>query len=354
MDIAVAVAQFVLGLALIFVSLTSAFRTVVLPRAAFDPLTRIIFLGFRSMLLWASRLSTRHLSQEDVLAVHAPLGLLTLALTWALGIMLGFALLFDATGEIGFGRALILAGSSFTTLGFESPEQGIHEVLTISAAVLGLGVVALLIAYLPTIYGLFSKREVVVADISIKSGGVAYGPDLVRHLIRDGDPIRLDEMCMHWEHWLIALGETHTAEPSLNFFRSPRSDRSWLTAATAVLDAAIIRNAVVAAPFSARADMAYRAGVEAIVDIGRFFLTGPDGAEPTGQLVSRHDLEVEIAKMEAAGCPIVEDRDEAWQTFTSQRSAYEHELRGLHELIQPPAAPWSSGPSDGREPDTRR
>jgi len=351
MDVVVAVVQGILGVALVFVSLTSAFRTVVLPRAAFDPLTRAIFLGFRSILLRLSRLSSKHFDREAVLAVHAPLGLLTLALSWALGIMLGFALLFDATGEIAFGRALVLAGSSFTTLGFEAPASGIHEALTIVAAVLGLTVVALLIAYLPTIYGLFSKREVIVADIAIKSGGIAHGPDLVRHLTRDGDPVRLDEMWMDWEHWFIALGETHTSEPSLNFFRSPRADRSWLTAATAVLDAAIIRNVMLDAPFSARADMTYRAGVEAMAGIAHFFFVRPDGSETPGQLVSRKDLELEIDKLEASGCRMVEDRDEAWEAFAILRSAYEHELIGLDQLILPPPAPWSLGLSDDKRPD---
>ena len=145
------------------------------------------------------------------------------------------------------------------------------------AAILGLFVVALLISYLPTIYGLFSRREVTVADVSIKSGGTAHGPDLVLHLTRGADTTRLDDMWVDWGHWLITLGETHTSEPSLNFFRSPRVHRSWLTAATAILDAAALRNTLVAAPFSVRAEMTYRSGVEALVGIAHFFFVRPDG-----------------------------------------------------------------------------
>ena len=234
MDVAIAILESVVGVSLIFFSLTSAFRTVVLPRAAFDPLSRAIFLGFRSLLLWASRQSARIFDAETVLAVHAPLGLLTLALAWAVGIILGFTLLFDATADLGLERAFVLAGSSFTTLGFLPPTTPIHEVLSILAAILGLGVVALLIGYLPTIYGLFSQREVIVADVAIKSGGLAHGPSLIMNLTRDGLPTRLDELWHDWEHWLIALGETNTSEPSLTFFRSPRASRSWLTSAVAI------------------------------------------------------------------------------------------------------------------------
>jgi len=80
MDVILSGIEVAIGVLLITISLASAFRTVVLPRAAFDPLTRVIFLGFRSFLLWLSRLSSR-LDREVVLSVHAPLGLLTMAST---------------------------------------------------------------------------------------------------------------------------------------------------------------------------------------------------------------------------------------------------------------------------------
>jgi len=343
MEVVLGVAELSLGLALICLALASAFRTVVLPRAAFDPLSRGIFLGLRSILLWISRRSSRVFETETVLAVHAPLGLLLLALAWALGIMSGFTLLFHATADMSLERAFVLAGSSFTTLGFERAASFSHEVLSIAAAILGLGIVALLIGYLPTIYGLFSHREVIVADVAIKSGGVAHGPALVARLMRDGDPARLDALWLDWEHWLIALGETHTAEPSLNFFRSPRASRSWLTSATAVLDASILRNVVVDAPYSARADMVYQAGTEAIVSIAHFFFMRPGDDSEALSTVSRAEFDEAVRSMEGSGVPITRDREAAWTSFVTLRSAYERQLVGLERLVLPPASAWSGG-----------
>ena len=174
------------------------------------------------------------------------------------------------------------------------------------AAVLGLFIVALLISYLPTIYGLFSRREVTVADVSIKSGGTAHGPDLVLHLTRVADTARLDDMWVDWGHWLITLGETHTSEPSLNFYRSPRVHRSWLNAATAILDAAALRNTVVAAPFSIRAEMTYRSGVEALAGIAHFFFVRPETADDHYSLLTRDDFDAEVARLEADAVPVVE------------------------------------------------
>jgi hypothetical protein len=186
----------------------------------------------------------------------------------------------------------------------------------------------------------------VVADISIKCDGPTYGPGLVGSLVRDGDPVRLDEMWMDWEHWFIALGETHTSEPSLNFFRSPRGDRSWLTSAMAVLDASVIRNVVVKAPFSARADMTYRAGVESVHSIAHFFFIRPEEGEHADSLISRSDFDEAVEFMAERGVLIVEDRDEAWTSFVEQRSRYELQMLGLDKLLMPPGAPWSPGNSE--------
>jgi hypothetical protein len=347
------IAFFVVGFTLVVVSLASAFRTVVMPRAAFDPITRTIFLGFRSVFVGIAKRS-RYVDHETVLGAHAPLGLLTMALAWAVGLIFGFSLLFAATGDLARGDALVLAGSSFTTLGFAAPLSSIHEALSVFAAILGLFIVALLISYLPTIYGLFSRREVTVADVSIKSGGTAHGPDLVLHLTRVADTTRLDEMWVGWGHWLITLGETHTSEPSLNFYRSPRVHRSWLNAATAIVDAAALRNTTVAAPFSIRAEMTYRSGLESLSSIAHFFFVRPDGDDEHYTLLTRADFDVEVERLEADAVPLVEDLDEAWIEFAKLREAYEPYVLGLCELILPPPAPWSADLLERPRPDIPR
>jgi hypothetical protein len=341
MDALFAGIEALLGTILVVVSLASAFRTVVLPGAAFDRLSRGIFLGLRTLLRAIARSQHRY-DQEAVFSVHAPLGLLVMALAWATGIMLGFGLLFHATAEVSFQDAFVLAGSSFTTLGFMPPDEGIHELLAISAAILGLGIVAMLLSYLPTIYGLYSRREVTVADVSIKSGGRAHGPDLLLRLSRGPDTRRIDDLWADWGHWLIALGETHTSEPSLSFFRSPREQRSWLAAASAVLDASIVRNVVVDRPESLRADMTYRAGVEAMVSIADFFAVGPTADADLVTRLTRADFDAMVAQLDAAELPVVPDLDRAWETFAPMRAAFEPALLGLCRLLLPPPSRWGA------------
>ncbi len=84
---------------------------------------------------------------------------------------------------------------------------------------------------------------------------------------------------MAWEVWFVELEETHTSYPALAFFRSPQSDRSWITAAGAVLDAAALTMAAVDLPREAQAALCLRAGFLALRRIADFFGL-PYGAEP--------------------------------------------------------------------------
>ena len=89
----------------------------------------------------------------------------------------------------------------------------------------------LLIAYLPTIYGAFSRREVL--------GRAARDarrepPSGVQILVRAQQMERfqlLDELWVTWQQWFAEVEETHTSLGVLSFFRSPSPHRSWVTAA---------------------------------------------------------------------------------------------------------------------------
>ncbi|MEZ5144890.1 MAG: hypothetical protein R2726_20595 [Acidimicrobiales bacterium] len=64
-----------------------------------------------------------------------------------------------------------MSGSSFTTLGFVAPAAEPERIAAVAEALIGLGLIALLISFLPTIYALFSRRETEV--ISSTSGPAA-------------------------------------------------------------------------------------------------------------------------------------------------------------------------------------
>ena len=81
----------------------------------------------------------------------------------------------------------------------------------------------------------------------------------------------LREVWANWETWFADIEESHTSLPALVFFRSPQADRSWITAAGAVLDAASLALAVVDIPDEPQAALCIRAGYLSLRKIGDFF-----------------------------------------------------------------------------------
>ncbi len=342
MTTALKVLALVAGLGLVWITLASAVRTVVLPRAAFSRLTRVVFMGLRRMLVWTSRNASDYESHDSTLSLLAPIGLLVLPGAWATGLIFGAGLIFWGTGELSFGSSLVLSGSSFTTLGFVEPDSGLHYGMAIAEGLMGLIMVALLISYLPSIYGAFSRREIAVAGVALKTGGSMHGPDLVFDFAKRGCIDRLDDAWGEWERWFIELGETHTSEAALVFLRSPRHDRSWLTAAATMLDAASLRQSVLTLPFSSSAETMAQAGVDALGDIGTFFHVETQTVDTNQLSVTREEFDLAMDKLASVGAPLLPDRDQAWVKFSTRRARYEAALLGLCSLVLPPAAAWSS------------
>src|SRR5580700_4772354 len=129
----------------------SLINTLVLPRSATSLIGRAVTRMVRNgMWLVSNRIQTYDV-RDKILAYAGPAWLLAMLLTWLTMVWFAFALLMwpviDASAS--FGTALELSGSSMFTLGFASPSGGVPLVLTLAAAASGIGVVSLMIAFLP-------------------------------------------------------------------------------------------------------------------------------------------------------------------------------------------------------------
>ena len=96
-------------------------------------------------------------------------------------------------------------------------------------ATIGLGLVALLISFLPTIYGAFQRRELLVARLATRAGDPPSSVEMILRHHRLARLDALDEIWDDWESWFADIEETHTSQPSLVFFRSISHERSWVT-----------------------------------------------------------------------------------------------------------------------------
>ncbi len=168
---------FVLGVVLVRGALLSGIRTFVLPRSDDDKLTKIVFLLVRRIFDVRLRWARSYQKRDSVLAIYAPIALLVLPGVWLILVLIGYTGVYWALGVGQWRAAFLVSGSSLLTLGFATVGGLFATVLTFSEATIGLGLVALLIAYLPTMYAAFQRREEAVTLLEVRAAVAALGRD---------------------------------------------------------------------------------------------------------------------------------------------------------------------------------
>ena len=88
--------------------------------------------------------------------------------------------------------------------------------LSFLEAAIGLGVVALMISYLPTIYGAFARREALVGMLEVRVGSPASAGMLFARYETIGRLEWIEEdLFGRWEQWFTEVEESHTSQPAL-------------------------------------------------------------------------------------------------------------------------------------------
>lgn len=344
MTVALRVVEFLVGAALVVVIIDAAIRTFVLPRPAGVTLSRAVARAIRSVFdLIANRFATYE-GRDRVMALYGPVTLLTFPVVWLIGVGAGYALMFHAVSDISWRESIRLSGSALFTLGFAVPETAALIVLDFSEAAVGLVLIALLIAYLPTMYSAFSHREATVSRLTVRAGTPPRAADLLIRAHLAGFTQSLDDVWREWEVWFVEVEESHTSLAMLNFFRSTNPHRSWLTSAGTILDAAALRLSTLQIPYTAHAAVCIRAGYTTLRSIADFFdLTYDPDPQPTDPIsITREEFIEVYEELAGAGVPVIADRDKAWRDFAGWRVNYDTVLVKLAGVIMAPYAQWIS------------
>jgi len=335
---------FVAGAVVVLATLGSAVRTVVLPRGIQAKLATAVFLTTRVLFRVRVGRAPTFERQDHVMAGYGPVSLLTLALVWQVAVALSYTGMFWALGARPLRSAFTLSGSSLFTLGFQHPDGLAMTVLAFSEAALGLGLLALIITYLPSLYTAFSRREVYVAQLEVRAGSPPSGAEMIERFANIGWlGGGLRGLWDRWEGWFLELQETHTSFPALVFFRSPQPEHSWITAAGAILDGAALASSTLE-EHDADAEIMLRAGYLSLRRIADYFAIpydhDPDPGDPIA--VTRDEYDAVYDRLAAAGVSLKPDRDQAWRDFAGWRVNYDTVLITLASLVVAPTAPWSS------------
>lgn len=350
MEMAIRIVAILAGAILVAWTLYSAIKTVVLPRAAVSGITRWVFLALRRVFLLLARPSHPYERRDRVLAMYSPLALVLTLVAWLTLVLVGYTLIFWGQEYAGWAAAFELAGSSVFTLGSIHPPQVGSTAVVFTAAAVGLFLLALLITYLPSIYGAFSRRELGVTSLAVRAGEPPSGLEMVSRYWRLERIDALNAVWTEWERWFADVEETHTSLPSLAFFRSPQPDHSWITATGAVLDGAALMASTVDVPHDVQADICLRAGYLCLRRICDFFGipydANPQPSDPIS--ITRAEYDDAVAEMEAIGVPLKADRDQAWRDFAGWRVNYDAQLLAMANITSAPYAMWSSDRSGHR------
>jgi hypothetical protein len=339
------ISVFIFGFIIVFFAIRSAVRTLVLSRGIRDPLSSSVFILLRKLFNFRASFGKNYEQKDAVMAYYAPVSLLTLPFVWLAFILIGFMAVFWGLGVENFREAFNLSGSSLLTLGFAQADTLILTIVVFFEAAIGLVMVALIIAYLPTMYGAFSRRETAVTLLDVRAGKPPSAVQMILRYHRNHGLDSLHESWKSWETWFAEVEESHTSLAALVFFRSSQPGHSWVTAGGAVLDAAVLTLSVLDIPWDAQAALCVRSGYLALRRISDFFRIPykVDPSFPEDPIsITRDEFDATVELFLAAGLPIKADRERAWRDFGGWRVNYDTVLLALCELTMAPFAPWSS------------
>ena len=354
--IAAHVLSVVLGALVAVAVLGSALETVVLPQEGFPRLAQFVFaLVYRLVVHRRNNRLARSLRQ-----LYAPVALVSLPLAWMILMMLAFTGIYWGTRDLSWSHAFEISVSSLTTMGFAEPNGPGRIWIAFVEATIGLGLVALLISYLPTIYSAYNGREKGANRLRPIAGSPPSAPDFLQTLVRIGG-LETPDIWQNAADWMLDLEQTHTAFPILTYFPDSGSEQSWVATIGAVLDASALVFAVSDSDYGDVFADAQKGpltvlvyGLPLIVRIARAVnipLPPPTRlqdlmartAEPAPAIsVSRGEYDAALSTL--SGILVVEPgrEEEAWRRFAWIRSAYDPALRALAGVTLAAPAPWTT------------
>lgn len=346
-EIIAKIAVFCVGAYIVLWTALSAVRSFVLPRSDNAGLTSAAFRIFGKIFYLRVR-NGNYQQRDRIMAFFAPITLLSMPLIWLMLIMTGYTLMFWVISDsLNLREAMVMSGSSLMTLGFKFTDEIPVILLAFSEAALGMMAVALLIGYLPTMYGAFSQREQLVTRLGMVAGEPAdivwlFNIWNISQVIYDEN--RMADFWKDWQDWFASLQESHTTLAPLNFFRSPTPERSWLVAAGVVLEAASLVASTVDVPRSAQAGIVIRSGTNALSSIADFFQIAHDkDPRPTDPIsITQEEFESMYDRLLEVGIPLRPDREQCWRDYAGWRVNYDITLLRLATLTMAPYSEWIS------------
>jgi Ion channel len=352
------VVEGVVGAAIVLAILLDIFLAVVVPRRAPNLGRHVRASGMiipRSWRMWRE-IGLRFGSserREAFLGTFGSLVVVVLLIVWVAGLIVGYGLvLFAFKDQLrpepeSLGTALYFSGVSLLTLGFGDivATAGPARLVTLIAAANGLGLFALVITLLFTLYGSFQRREVAVVVLEAGAGAPPSGVTLLETYALGGILDDLPRVFAEWQAWAAEVLDSHLAYPVLAYFRSSHDNDSWVSSLGAVMDAATLVLTTIEDGPKGWAKLSRAVGGHCLEDLVYAFRLN---AEPDVG-VERAEFDEARRRLEAAGFRL-RDADDSWASFARLRAEYAGRVNALARYWATPPAQWIGDRSPLRSP----
>jgi hypothetical protein len=347
-----------LGLLLLSLTLWDVFETIVVPRPTpgWFRIGRYLVRGsWRVVRALAGPGPNRSPAAERMLGLFAPAATVVLLVAWLVALFVAFGLiLFGLRDQLepqppNIGSAIYFAASSVLTIGYGDivATGTLARIAVVAAAVCGLGIVALVVTFLFSLYGSYQRREAPVVLLGAKAGSPLSAVVLLENLARFDLTDRLPLFFGEWERWIVEVLDSHVAYPLLGYFRSSHDNLSWISALGTVLDTATLVLTTIDGVPRGQAELAKALGDHLVEDI-----TNLGNRAPGSTSIDRPSFDAVYQRLEAAGYRLVPE-DEAWPAFAAARASYADRLEQMAVFWVAPSVSWFGGSEALRSPTHR-
>lgn len=323
------------GVVLVALMVSEFFVTFMLPRRVRrDPriargLNRLLWRPWRAL---ARRLGPS--AADTLLGLFGPLALLVQLVVWAVGLMIGYGLIEWAIAGASFTTQELLSSALFLSAGQTSGGVGLRVVELLEAAT-GVGVLFVVIGYMPSVYSAFSRRETAVSQLATRAGSPPAAATLLHRAAGRERWRELERDLQAWEEWAAELMETHLSYPLLAFYRSQHVNQNWLAALTAMVDVAAFVKATLPDEDVEAAEITFRIGRHALADLSLQF-----GLEPVVvDRLSDADFDDLFAIVDHSDVTNL-DRETARRHLDRLREEYEPNAQALADFLALELPPW--------------
>ncbi len=344
------VLEFLAGFIVVGWVLNDVFNTVILPRpspARYRPAGILTRWSWRFWRKYAEAKNDPD-RREQRLGVFAPALVMILLGLWIVLLILGFSVMLLALGDgveprlANLGAAMYFAAISLLTIGYGDyvPTEIGSRLVAVAAGAVGLGIVALTITYLFSLYRSFQRREVSVVTLDARAGAPPSGITLLETCAGFGSDVELEQVFESWEIWSAEVLDSHLAYPILLFFRSTHDHESWVSAIGAILDATTLLLTTIKGGPRGQARATRALGSHLVEDIARSFRFIVNDRPLDAPMIERAEFDDARTRLGAAGYTLVPDADASWAEFAKLRSEYAGTLNALARYLDVPPAQW--------------